>query len=91
MDQLVQIPIPSIGVLVLEVRAAGPQLMQGQRMFRLLERVLHTLVDPLVDVVVVSRRVVVHLLGLVVEIQPRTVAALPRAVQIAGEDVRTRT
>ena len=53
-------------------------------------RVLHELVDPLVHVVVVPVRVVVDLVAVSVEAEPRRVAAAARAVQVAREDLRRR-
>ena len=54
-----------VRVLELEIGSARPHLVRGERVVGLLESVLHELVDPLVDVVVVQARVVVDLgLGL---------------------------
>ena len=88
MDELVKVAVPVVGVLELEVSAARPHLVRRQRVVVLLECILHELVDPLVDVVVVEVRVVDDLLGGAVEVHPRRVAAVAGAVEIACKDLR---
>mmetsp|Transcript_4977 Transcript_4977/g.11401 ORF Transcript_4977/g.11401 Transcript_4977/m.11401 type:complete len:308 (+) Transcript_4977:2291-3214(+) len=87
-DELVEVAVPVVGVLELEVCATRPHLVRRQRVVVLLDRVLHELVHPLVGVVVVEARVVVDLLGRAVEVHPGRVAAVTRAVEVACEDLR---
>ena len=50
-----------VGVLVLEVRAEGPDLVLRLGVVGLGARILDELIDPLIDIVVLERGVVVHL------------------------------
>mmetsp|Transcript_40665 Transcript_40665/g.97497 ORF Transcript_40665/g.97497 Transcript_40665/m.97497 type:complete len:832 (-) Transcript_40665:177-2672(-) len=89
-DELVEVVVPVLRVLVVEIRPGRPQLVVGLGVRRLCHGVLDELVHVLVHVVVVALGVVLDLIVAVVEIKPATVPTASGPVELPSKHARRR-
>ena len=87
MNELIEVAVPVLRILVVEVGAACPDLVLREGMVRLVLSILHDLVHPHVNIPVVPRRVVVHLVAVVIKVHPSGVAPSAVAEQVAREEL----
>jgi len=88
-NQAVEVVVPRLCVLVVEVRPHCPHDVVRLRVRRLILGVSHDLVHPAVDVVVVLARIILNLVVATVErADRRTVTAAAAAVELSGKALR---
>lgn len=84
MNNLVEVPIPRVGVLVLKIAAARPHLVDTARVVLELQRRGNERIDLLIDIIVMATRVVLDLFILVVV---RDWTSIPTRRKLASEDI----